>query len=121
MDILKRFLIPQVYLPIIYIIIGFIFYYVVKKILTTVFNKQKKINIGSRNVKRYNTVFQIILDCIKIVIVTLVILSILTVYGIDVAAALAGLGIMSVLIGLAFQDLFKDVIVGFFIIILLVL
>ena len=117
MDILKRILIPQVYLPIIYIIIGFIFYYVVKKILTTVFNKQKKINIGSRNVKRYNTVFQIVLDCIKIVIVTLVVLSILTVYGIDVAAALAGLGIMSVLIGLAFQDLFKDVIVGFFIII----
>lgn len=117
MDILKRILIPQVYLPIIYIIIGFIFYYVVKKILTTVFNKQKKINIGSRNVKRYNTVFQIVLDCIKIIIVILVILSILTVYGIDVAAALAGLGIMSVLIGLAFQDLFKDVIVGFFIII----
>ena len=85
MDVLNKILIPQVYLPIIYIIIGFIFYYILKKVLTTVFNKQKKINIGSRNVKRYNTVFQVVLDCIKIVIVTLVILSILTVYGIDVA------------------------------------
>ena len=53
MDILNKILIPQVYLPIIYIIIGFIFYYILKKVLTTVFNKQKKINIGSRNVKRY--------------------------------------------------------------------
>lgn len=117
MDILKKILIPQVYLPIIYIVVGFVVYQIIKRIMTTIFNKQKKLNISTRNVKRYNTVFQVVLDIIKIVIVTLVLLSVLTVYGIDVAAALAGLGIMSVLIGLAFQDLFKDVIVGFFIII----
>jgi small conductance mechanosensitive channel len=117
MDIFEKVLIPQVYLPFIYIIVGFIIYQIIKKVMTTIFKKQKKLNISSRNAKRYNTVYQVILDIIKILIVTLVLLSILTVYGIDVAAALAGLGIISVLIGLAFQDLFKDVIVGFFIII----
>lgn len=115
MNIIKSILIPEVYLPIIYIIFGYIIFRLVKKIVTTVFERQKRINI--RNKKRYNTVVQLVLDVIKIVIVTFVILSILTVYGIDVAAVLAGLGIASVLIGLAFQDLFKDVIVGFFIII----
>ena len=68
MEILKKILIPQVYLPIIYIIIGFIVYYISKKVLTTIFNKQKKINIGSRNAKRYNTVFQVVLDCIKLLV-----------------------------------------------------
>jgi len=117
MDILKKILIPQVYLPIIYIIVGFILYRIIRKVMTSVFNRQKKLNISSRNAKRYNTVFQVVIDIVKIVIVILVVLSILTVYGIDVAAALAGIGIISVLIGLAFQDLFKDVIVGFFIIV----
>lgn len=117
MDLLKKILIPEVYLPLIYIAIGYVLFILIKKLLMTIFKKQKKLTGTGRNSKRYNTVFQVIIDIIKIIIVTLVILSILTVYGIDVAAALAGLGIVSVLIGLAFQDLFKDVIVGFFIII----
>lgn len=117
MDILKKILIPEVYLPFIYIVIGYVLFIIIRKVLMTIFKKQKKITGVGRNSKRYNTVFQVIIDIVKIIIVTLVILSILTVYGIDVAAALAGLGIVSVLIGLAFQDLFKDVIVGFFIII----
>lgn len=115
MDILSKILIPEVYLPLIYIIVGYISFRIIKKLVTSVFERQKKLNI--RNRKRYNTLFQLILDVIKIIVIILVILSILTVYGIDVAAVLAGLGIVSVLIGLAFQDLFKDVIVGFFIII----
>lgn len=115
MNIIEKILIPEIYLPLIYIGVGLIIYEIIKKVTTTIFNKQKK--KSNRNNKRYNTLFQVVIDIIKIVIVTLVILSILTVYGVDVAAALAGLGIVSVLIGLAFQDLFKDVIVGFFIII----
>lgn len=116
-EVLEKILIPEVYLPIIYISVGYISYIIVKKIMLAIFNKQKKLHGNGRNSKRYNTVFQVVIDIIKIVVVTLVVLSILTVYGVDVAAALAGLGIVSVLIGLAFQDLFKDVIVGFFIIV----
>ncbi|MBQ7105334.1 MAG: mechanosensitive ion channel family protein [Bacilli bacterium] len=115
MNILEKILIPEVYLPIIYILIGFIIYSVIKKVIIAVFSRYK--SKSARNNKRYNTLMSVVIDIIKIIIVTFVILSVLTVYGIDVAAALAGLGIVSVLIGLAFQDLFKDVIVGFFIII----
>jgi len=115
MEILKKVLIPEVYLPVIYVLIGLIFFQITKKLIITLFAKRRTTN--SKNNKRYKTLLQLILDIIKIIVVCLVILSILTVYGIDVAAALAGLGIVSVLIGLAFQDLFKDVIVGFFIIV----
>lgn len=115
MELIKKILIPEIYLPIMYIFVGFVLYRIIKNLIITIFNRQKKLH--GRNNKRYNTLLNVVTDTIKIIIVTLVVLSILTVYGIDVAAALAGLGIVSVLIGLAFQDLFKDVIVGFFIIV----
>lgn len=114
MEFLLFVLRPEFYLPIIYVLIGYVFFKLIKKIITTLFNKRKRFN--SKNNKRYNTLLQVTVDCVKVVIVALVILSILTVYGVDVKAALAGLGIISVLIGLAFQDLFKDFIVGFAII-----
>ena len=103
------------YLPIIYIVVGVVIFKILKKIVVAVFNRQSRL-IG-KNRKRYSTLVQVIVDFIKLIIVALVILSILTVYGIDVKAALTGLGIVSVIVGLAFQDLFKDFIVGFTIII----
>ena len=75
MDILKKILIPEVYLPLIYILIGYVLFIIIRKVLMTIFKKQKKITGVGRNSKRYNTVFQVILDIIKIIIVTLVILS----------------------------------------------
>lgn len=106
---------PKIYLPVIYIIIGIISFALIRKIIVTVFKQRKRLSV--KNNKKYNTLMQVIIDCIKIIIIFLVVLSILSLYGIDVKAALAGLGIISVLIGLAFQDLFKDVIVGFSIIV----
>lgn len=106
---------PTFYLPIVYLIVGWFSFIVIKKIIKTLFLKQRKATI--KNNKRYNTLIQVTLDCIKIVIIVLVILSILSVYGVNVKTALAGLGIISALIGLAFQDLFKDIIVGFSIIV----
>ncbi len=115
MNILGMILNKKIYLPIFYIVIGITFYVLLKKIIVTLFSKRKK--LSPKNVKKYKTLLQIITDCIKIIIIILVLLSILAVYGVNVKAALAGLGIASVLIGLAFQDLFKDVIVGFSIIV----
>lgn len=112
---LKIILNEKIYLPIVYIIIGMIVFSIIKKVIITIFSRKK--TLSHRNLKRYNTLVQVIIDFIKICVIGLVALSIFTVYGVDVKAALAGLGIVSVLIGLAFQDLFKDVIVGFSIIV----
>ena len=38
MDILKKILIPQVYLPIIYIVVGFVVYQIIKRIENTTDN-----------------------------------------------------------------------------------
>lgn len=102
------------YLPFVYIFVGIIVYSIIKKIVIALFNKQSKLMKTNKN--RYKTLIQLLVDVIKFVTVFIVILSILSVYGINVKAALAGLGIVSVVIGLAFQDLFKDYIVGFSII-----
>jgi small-conductance mechanosensitive channel len=116
LNILLDFILSKYfYLPIIYILVGVLIYKILKKIVVAVFNRQSRL-IG-KNRKRYSTLVQVIVDLIKIIIIAFVLLSILTVYGVDVKAALAGLGIVSVIVGLAFQDLFKDFIVGFTIII----
>ncbi len=102
------------YLPFVYTFAGIIVYAIIKKIIVALFNKQSKLMKTNKN--RYKTLVQLLVDLIKFIVIFIVILSILTVYGVDVKAALAGLGIASVVVGLAFQDLFKDLIVGFSII-----
>ena len=102
------------YKPIVYIVVGLIVYEIIKKVIMSLFNKQSKLLKSNKN--RYKTLVQLLVDMIKFTIIFIVILSILSVYGVNVQAALAGLGIVSVVIGLAFQDLFKDYIVGFSII-----
>ena len=52
----------------------------------------------------------------KYTVIIFLILAILTVYGVDVTSVLTGLGIVGVVLGLALQDLAKDIIVGFSII-----
>jgi small conductance mechanosensitive channel len=102
------------YLPFVYVFAGIIIYTIIKNIIISLFNRQSKLMKTNKN--RYKTLVQLLVDIIKFVIIFIVILSILTVYGVNVKAALAGLGIASVVVGLAFQDLFKDLIVGFSII-----
>ncbi len=102
------------YKPIVYVFIGIIVYTIIKKIIISLFNRQSKLLKQNKN--RYKTLLQLVVDIIKFVTIFIVIISILSVYGVNVQAALAGLGIVSVVVGLAFQDLFKDYIVGFSII-----
>ena len=52
----------------------------------------------------------------KYTVIIFLILAILTVYGVDVTSVLTGLGIVGVVLGLALQDLAKDIIAGFSII-----
>ena len=49
MELIKNILIPEVYLPIIYIIIGYISFRVIKKLVKTVFDRQKRLNIRKKN------------------------------------------------------------------------
>lgn len=97
--------------PIVYIILGVILFSVIKKII---------INSGKNNKifqnQRIKTMKGIIINIVKYTIFLLVLLGILSSFGINIKSIIAGLGIGTALLGLAFQDMAKDIIAGFTII-----
>lgn len=99
----------KVYLPIIYVILGTISYIVIKNIIKRISNRIKTNNIID---KRKNTIVSLISNIIKYLIGILIILSILGVFGVNTTSILASLGIVAAVIGLAFQDIAKDLIAG---------
>lgn len=70
----------------------------------------------SPNQRRKRTVARLIRSITKYVIGIIAILAVLAIWGINVAPALAGLGILGLVIGLGAQRFINDVINGFFII-----
>lgn len=104
----------RILLSITYIIVGIIVFKILKKFIKNLTNRRKLIKATQK--QRIDTLTILLVNIIKYIIVTLVVLSILSLYGVNVKSILAGLGIGTALIGLAFQDLAKDLIAGFTII-----
>ena len=97
-----------------YIVIGIILFQILKKAITKAIEKNNSLKSTQR--QRIKTISILLTNIIKYIIVIFVVLSILSVFGINVKSILAGLGIGTAIIGLAFQDLAKDLIAGFSII-----
>ena len=93
----------------IYIAIGCIIYAIIKRFLNKSLSKNTK--------NRQKTITKLIINIVKAIIICFEIIVILKVFGIDVTSLLAGLGIASVVLGLALQDIMKDILAGLFIII----
>ena len=102
--------------PIVYILVALIIYNIIKGILKKISSKSQKRITRVNQKQRIDTIFSLVISIIKYIIVTIVVLSILGTYGVNVTSILAGLGITTAIIGLAFQDLAKDFIAGFSII-----
>lgn len=103
------------YLPIVYVVVGIIVYVIVSKAI----DKVNCINIkygGIGTDKRKNTVIALIKNIIKYLIAIIVIILILGVFGVNTTSLIASLGAVSVIIGLAFQDIIKDFLAGVFLI-----
>lgn len=94
---------------IIYIILGILLFIITKGIIN------KSINKFSTK-KRQKTIKKLIANVIKYIIVIIVLILILNLFGVDVTSILAGLGIVGIIVGLALQDVMKDVLSGIFII-----
>lgn len=104
----------KVLTPIIYIILGVLFFKIIKGIIKKA--KFARNKLKQSQIQRIETIKIIIINIIKYIIITLVLLSVLSSFGINVNKILTGLGIGTAIIGLAFQDLAKDIIAGFSII-----
>lgn len=105
----------QIVRPIVYIIIAAIFYMILSKIVGLFFDRHKD-RLIEKQLNRIITLKAMTMSIIKYIIVFAVILAIMANFGIDVSSLLAGLGIAGAILGLAFQDLVKDIIAGFSII-----
>lgn len=95
-------------LPIVYLIIGIILHSIIRFIANKI-SKNKYVD------KKKKTIISLIKNIIKYLIYIFVILSILSVYGVDTTGIIASLGIAGLVIGLALQDIIADFVAGIFI------
>ena len=93
---------------IIVLIVIYILYLLIYKFILT--NKGIiKFSIGNRNA----TFVNLIKNAVKYIFLIIAVLVILQINGVNVNSLIAGIGIISVVIGLALQDALKDIIKGF--------
>jgi len=95
-------------LPIVYLVIGIVLHNIIRFIINKV-SKNKYVD------KKKKTIISLIKNILKYLIYTFVILSILSVYGVDTSGIIASLGIAGLVIGLALQDIIADFVAGIFI------
>ncbi len=100
----------EIYVPIIIIFIAIIVEKGLKLIIKKTFNPDKKHHkFDSRKV---STIRSLLCNITKYVVWIIAILSILSVFGVNTTAIITGLGVVSFIVGLAFQDILKDILVG---------
>jgi len=81
---------------------------------TTTIILEEAINFGKDKyeLKKRRTITKLFQNIAKYLILIIALLTILSIYGVNIAGMVAGLGITASIIGLALQDTFKDIING---------
>ncbi len=107
-NIYEPILIKEIIGPIFSILISFIVYTLIKKITKKVFRKKNRY-IDKRRSRSIEVLINNIAKCLIIIINVIVILQI---FGIQTSSIITSLGLVSAVIGLAFQDILKDILQG---------
>ena len=108
-EVIKFVTNEKVYMPLVYILIGIIIY----SLLSKVINKLLLKNSGkSHKDKRKGTIINLVKSVVKYIVLIFIILGILKLYGVDTTSIIASLGVFAAVIGLAFQDIIKDLLAG---------
>ena len=90
------------------VLIGIVLYTLIKVLIRCIVKTGKT----TFEKKRRNTVVKLLENIFKYIIFIVVILFILEAYGIDTKSLIAGIGVAGVVLGLALQDILKDLISG---------
>lgn len=96
--------------PVIIIVVAFLVNKILQFIIKKTFDplkKHKKIDI-----KRVKTTRSILCNLTKYIVLVIAIFLILSYFGVNTTAMVTGVGVVSLVIGLAFQDMLKDILVG---------
>lgn len=107
MEILKNEKLAILLYIIVYIVVAYIVHKLVQSFFIRLAKKSKNKEV------QFLTIIKLLQDIIRFVILIVLVIAILSKLGVDVGKIIAGLGVASVVIGLAFQDLLKDIIAGF--------
>lgn len=107
-EIVKNFFNSNLVHSIIVIIVSFFIYKVVKH-----FFMKGNAAVAEKLNNKSKTYLRLITSIIRYVFIIITILIVLQINGINVSSMLAGVGILSAIVGLALQDALKDIIRGF--------
>lgn len=91
------------------VLFSFLIYHFISKFL----NKKEKQGTKILSSKKNKTFIHMLKSAIRAVLAIVTILMVLQIYGVNVSSMLAGVGIVSIIIGLALQDALKDIFRGF--------
>lgn len=95
-----------------YILFVLAVYLILKRILKLIFNKAGGKKASPAQKQRIKTISQMLSSILRYLFLIIVLLVILSILGVNVTSLLAGLGILTAVVGLAFQDMIKDFIAG---------
>lgn len=102
----------KIIMPIVVILGAMIFFQLTKTITKRLFKASSARTTNQQRRQRIDTSRTLIVSIEKYVVIFIAIVIILSIFGVDVTSMVAGLGIVTAIVGLAFQDLAKDVIAG---------
>ena len=100
------------YGPVLTVIISYIIYKIFKSIVKGIILKSGEVKKDNYHVKKRLTVINLVSNFGKYLIVIISGIIILQIYGVNTSSIIASLGVLSAVIGLAFQDALKDFIGG---------
>lgn len=105
---MEKILTKEVITTICIILFAFLFYVLIKQIISKVFLKKARHHSN----KKVITLLTILTNIVKYIILIITLLMILATWGVDTKALVASLGVAGAVAGLAMQDMLKDFIGG---------
>ncbi len=110
MEILGKKIPSEVIQSLIVILIAFILYFIIKAIIKRIVNIESEKTKHEKN--RRKTVLVLFKNISKYVIIVITSICLLAIWHVNTTALITSIGALSVVIGLVFQDLLKDLLVG---------
>jgi len=110
---IEQLLTKEIISPIFIVIIAILFYILIKKIIIKTFRGSSKFRAHKKSL----TIMNLFINIMKYIVLIVALLAVLNTWGVDTKAMIASLGIAGVVAGLALQDILKDFLAGFAIIV----
>lgn len=107
MEIFDKKIPSEVIQSVIIVFVAFIIYFIIKAIIKKIVNIKSEKKRGRRK-----TVLVLFKNISKYVIILITIICLLAIWHVNTMALITSIGALSVVIGLVFQDLLKDILVG---------